>query len=399
MLQEREIGRSGLDVPRGWVEEIVDGTAFAAMREEWSQLLADSGAGPFLSWDWLYPWWRRVGASSEPRLLAARDERGRLFALLPLCERTELRAGIAVHRWGFLGDGEVGSDYLEPIAARGREAASARLFAAHLAARMQRIDVLELLELPEGSVFAEAVLGRLSPGALEAERFRRYVCPLVQIEGPFEQYLRQVGRADNLARRRKWLAQQPGFSIERAERPEETARALADFLRLHRLRWESDGASQGINSAALRSFHRDAALNLAESGMLRLYTLRLGTEPLASIYGIVQRDRFYFYQSGYDPAWARRSVGLVLLGEAIGDAFREQRSAFELLHGEEPYKLEWASGRRRTEGVRIVRRSPGGAAWLAAAAGSRLIKGVARVALGGRLWEQLRRARRRSGAS
>lgn len=391
----------GLAPARLWIDEVGEGLGFASLRAEWSRLVFKSEASPFLTWEWLYPWWRRVAPEAGLRILTARDERGGLAGLLPLCERRSQVAGLEVRRWGFLGcDDWVGSEYLDAVAPRGREGQLASLFAEHLAARRARFDVLELLDLPEGSALGARVLELLAPGALLAERFARHVCPIVETRGDFESYLREVGRADNLARRRKWLVAQPGFAIERTEQPGEVAAAMADFFRLHRLRWERDGGSQGINTAEVRAFHRDAAELLAESGMLRLYTLRLGSQALASVYGIVHRDRFYYYQSGYDPGWTRRSVGLVLLGETLADAFREKRADFDFLRGQEPYKFEWAKkARRRTEGVRIVNRTAAGAAWLAATSGARAVKSAARRLIGDERWEELRRRKRRRGSS
>ncbi|MBI5547730.1 MAG: GNAT family N-acetyltransferase [Deltaproteobacteria bacterium] len=397
MIHVREFERPPRPL-RLWASEVSTGLSFAALREEWTDLLRASAAGPFLSWAWLYPWWRRVAPQVQPRVLVARDEAGKLVGVLPLGESQERRSGVPVTRWGFLGDSWVGSDYLEVLAPRGRERELTGFFAEQLAEKARRFDVLELLDLPRGSPLGEEVLARLASGALRADRAPRAVCPLVKIEGDFEAYLRSVGRSDNLSRRKRWVVAQPGFALERVEEPRAAALALTEFFRLHALRWEKDGGSQGIQGPALRSFHRDATALLAKDGMLRLYTLRLGARAVASVYGIVLGDRFYYYQSGYDPEYARRSVGLVLLGETLADAFRERRVAFELLRGSEPYKFEWANDRRETEAVRVVRRTAGGAAWLATTDGVKAVKAAVRHALGDARWARLqrwRRARRR----
>lgn len=388
MIHVQEIERR-VRAPRPWVDEVTTGLGFTALREEWTHLVRESDAGPFLSWAWLYPWWRRVAPLCRPRLLVARDEDGTLAGILPLGESVDRAGGVRVARWGFLGDVWVGSDYLDVIAPRGREDEIAELFTEHLAAKADRFDVLELLDLPEGSRLGARVLERFSPGALRATRTSRYLCPVVRVEGDFGAYLKVVGRAENLARRKKWLATQPGFAIDRVEEPKGVAAALAEFFRLHALRWEKDGGSQGIHGPKVRAFHRDATALLAQDGMLRLYTLRIGATALASVYGIVLGDKFYYYQSGYDPEWARRSVGLVLLGETLADAFREGRAAFELLRGSEPYKLEWSNAHRRTEAVQIVRRTAGGAARLGTSEGMRAIKAQARRVLGDDVWARL----------
>ena len=61
-----------------------------------------------------------------------------------------------------------------------------------------------------------------------------------------------------------------------------------------------------------------------------------------SSYGFRYGDKFYFYQSGFDPGYARQSVGLVALGLTIKAALEEGAMEYDLLHGDEEYKFLWA---------------------------------------------------------
>ena len=56
---------------------------------------------------------------------------------------------------------------------------------------------------------------------------------------------------------------------------------------------------------------------------------------------MVHGDKFNYYQSGYDPAWAGKSVGLVLLARTVQDAFAEGLQEFDFLRGDEAYKYRW----------------------------------------------------------
>lgn len=394
MIRASELQQPPALRPQLWAEEIATGVGFAGLRREWNALYDASEAGPFLRWEWLYSWWRRLAPDAIPRILALRDGRGALTGLLPLYEREERVGGIPIRRWGYLGDEQVGSDYLGALAPRAlRDHVEAEL-AAHLAARARRIDLLELLDGREGSHLHDRLLETLRPLALRTEREKRFDCPGVALSGTFDAYLRAVGRRDNLRRRRKWLEAQPGFAIEICREPAQVQRALEDFFRLHARRWEADGGSQGIAGRDLHGFHRDVALLLAESGRLQIYTLRLGEQPLASVYGIVDGGVFHYYQSGYDPDWARRSVGLVLLGRTLEDAFASGLKRFDFLRGSEPYKFEWSNEVRSTELLRFVVRTPGGALWLARRDGIRALRRSLRRLAGERLWGAMRRVKR-----
>jgi CelD/BcsL family acetyltransferase involved in cellulose biosynthesis len=75
------------------------------------------------------------------------------------------------------------------------------------------------------------------------------------------------------------------------------------------------------------------------------------------------RDRkFYFYQSGFDPAFARNSVGLLMMGVSIQDALEEGALEYDLLHGDEEYKAHWS--RQSRELVRWEVMPPGIHGWV-----------------------------------
>ncbi len=334
----------------------MDRLAFAALRGEWNALLEASDAGVFNAWEWLYPWHQRIAPDRPLRILCIRDGAGGLVGLLPLAlDELRLAPGVRVRRLAFLGETNVGSDYLDVIARRGKEEAVTRALAAALRAAQTEWDVLDLTDLDEASPtprwLGEAFEGRGGRSQLR----ERYVCPYERFESgeTFDAFLRRTGRRDNYLRRRKWLEKQPGFKIERTETAEALAPAMGDFLRLHSLRWAGEGGSQGIRSQMTEAFHRDATYLLAQQGRLWLYTLKLGDKPLASVYGIVHRNKFAYFQSGYDPEWRNKSVGLVLIGQTFKDAIESGFTEYDFLHGTETYKSDWTTLQRKTVSFRV----------------------------------------------
>ena len=183
---------------------------------------------------------------------------------------------------------------------------------------------------------------------------RRHTCPFEPLVAgeDFDTFLRRTGRRDNYLRRRRWLKRQPGYRVEREERPEALGGPMAEFFRLHALRWAGDGGSQGIRGPGVEAFHRDASQLLAERGKLRLYTMRVGGAAVASVYAVLDRGELIYFQSGYDPAWRPRSVGLVLVGETFQDALRQGLSEYDFLRGTEAYKADWTTRARTTVGLR-----------------------------------------------
>jgi CelD/BcsL family acetyltransferase involved in cellulose biosynthesis len=69
--------------------------------------------------------------------------------------------------------------------------------------------------------------------------------------------------------------------------------------------------------------------------------LSVGDDAIAAAYCFVYGGVAYFYQTAYDPQWARYGPGAAILAHAIKCAIEEGAREFDLLRGSEPYKLQW----------------------------------------------------------
>ena len=95
-------------------------------------------------------------------------------------------------------------------------------------------------------------------------------------------------------------------------------------------------------------FSDETAPRFLEAGLLRLYGLRLDGQIIAAYYGFMHSSggvrRAYFYLSGFDPAYAKFSLGRLIVEHAIRSAIAERASEFDFLRGNEPYKYDGVRG-------------------------------------------------------
>ncbi len=369
---------------------------FAAMRAEWSELMGSSDAGVFNSWEWLYPWYTRIGADRALHILETRDGEGNLLGLMPLCMERRRVMGQTLRRLAFLGETEVGSDYLDVVARRGCEEDVTRTFLQSLRDSADEWDVLDLLDMDVESRTVRSLREVFRGGAFVVEINEGSICPYETfVPGETsEDFLRGTRRYDNYVRRRKWLQKQPGYRIEVTSNPGEVAAPLSEFMSLHALRWAEDGGSQGITGPEVEAFHRDATQLLAECGQLRLYTMMVGDKAVASVYGIVHGGTFIYYQSGRDPEWQSKSVGLVLVGETFKDAIDMGLREYDFLRGVETYKSDWVTRERRTVGVRVYKQGSKGAWLTRSERASRATRRLLKKALPGKVVDLLKRSRK-----
>jgi len=329
------------------IEKIESPWEFARMRCEWSELLESSDADClFLTWEWLHTWWKYLAGGRELSIFAARCGH-ELIAIAPLAKHPpNLARGRPFSTLEFLGAGQVGSDYLDFIVRKGYEKQAVDVLARVLTTKGLALD---WTQLRQPGCMADRIAGRLGDKGWAVSEARTNTCPFVSLDGhTWESYLATLGSEHRYGFKRKWKRLQQDFAVrlEEVATEEQCRDAVSLVIRLHNLRWQDRERSEAFCSEALTKFHREWAELARTRGWLRLFVLRLNENPVACIYGFYYRRIFYFYQSGFDPAFANYSVGLVTMGLAIKNAVEEGAREFDLLHGNERYKSHWSRNSR-----------------------------------------------------
>lgn len=329
------------------VHTIDDTRGFEALADEWRGLLAESSADPlFLSWEWLFTWWCTLGEGRTLRLITVRDG-DQLVAVAPLVLR-----GRAMRRLQpfevleFLGTGAVGSDYLDLIVRTGCEAGVLRALHRHLADSRYS---LELSHTTGDSSAASQLATRLAGAGWARVDEAVEVCPYIGLAGhDWDGYLETLGASHRYNVRRRFRKLEKTFDAQFEVANDEPSRRafLDDLVRLHRMRRDTLGGSDGLDDDRLVAFHNAFTQRALGRGWLRLNRLTLDGTAVASVYGFRVGPKFYFYQSGFDPSFGKHSVGLLVLAQSIRSALEEGADEYDLLHGNERYKYHWASSER-----------------------------------------------------
>ena len=336
------------------VERISDTATFAGMREEWNELLEGSAASClFLTWEWLFTWWHHLSAGRTLSIITVRRA-GRLIALLPAAVNPpSARRLVPWPTLEFLGTGVAGSDYLDVIVRRGheREALSAMAEAIEADPR-----VVELTHVPATGSHAADLAAALGQRRWVTMRRRINVCPVVPLRGlTWRDYLESLGAAHryNVQRRLKNLSKQFTVRCEPCRTEAERRQAMEILVELHNRRWRARGGSEAFATAGRRAFYDDVSRLALERGWLRLFVLWLDGRPAAALHGYRYGDTFSFYQAGFEPDFARQSVGLVIMGLTIKSALEEGVGEYDMLHGDETYKFLWARQTRDLDRIEL----------------------------------------------
>jgi CelD/BcsL family acetyltransferase involved in cellulose biosynthesis len=125
--------------------------------------------------------------------------------------------------------------------------------------------------------------------------------------------------------------------------PKEMSADAVDVLfDLHESRYRAKGEST-FNRDVHGDFHRtliDAAVS--DQGPAMVLAAQDG-RPIAVQYGFVWQDTFYQYQGGWDASFAKRSIGTVVVAEAIRLARENGLHYFDFLRGDERHKYRFGA--------------------------------------------------------
>jgi CelD/BcsL family acetyltransferase involved in cellulose biosynthesis len=328
------------------IETIEDAAGFEKLRDEWDDLLEASASDCFfLTWEWLYPWWKHLAGDRSLRIVTLRSG-GELVAIAPLASRPRRLARLAPFRsLEFIGADRVCSDYLDLIIKRGREPEALDALAAYLGREMLMIKLANVRRTSLSAGLATE-LGRHGWSPSEETIA---VCPFTTLTGhSWQSYLGTLGSEHryNFRRRLRKVSKLANVQFEEARSPAQAQSMLQTLVALHNMRWRDRGGSDAFDSPDLIAFHEEVIQLALDRGWLKLYMLTLDERPAAALYGFHYHGTFYFMQAGFDPRFRKHSVGLLTMGLAIKTAIDEGMDECDLLRGDEAYKFHWARERR-----------------------------------------------------
>ena len=331
------------------IEVINTAAKFEQLRPEWNQLLEASRSNCFfLTWEWLHTWWKHLSGNRKLFLLTVRDG-AELVAIVPLAYRQPQYSSLWPSRTlEFLGTGSVGSDYLDVIVAQHRERDILPGLAEYLVSQHA---LMALAQTRDDSYLAKELVKRWKDLGGSVWQRNTNVCPTIPLSGhDWDSYLSTLGAAHryNFRRKLRQLTDHHNVIFEMVNTEGERREALSALISLHSARWQTRGGSDAFPNSSVLSFHKELSSLALCRGWLRLFTLKVDRRPVASLYGFYYNRVFYFYQSGFDPDWSCRSVGLITMGLAIQSALKDGAQEYDLLHGAEEYKFRWA---RETRGL------------------------------------------------
>ncbi len=313
-----------------------------ACEAEWRAFQSTAIAQPFQSINWLKNWWQAFQESDQASSLSPRiifvDQAEDLKLILPLA--IERRWGTSRLIWL----GHHLSDYNAPLIDK-------EFFATLNARNTKQIWQNVLMECPDVDLLylpkqPELLAGLKNP----FYRTDAYDFGLgyhaANIGADWQAYYQRRRGAKSRRRlkdKARSLAEQGTLQFRELTMPDDRAEMILQTIQWKRDQVRGTGAIDPFADAETGRFFDKLARDAQMTESLRVFTLDLNGESLASAFGLTDKSSFILYQTAYGLSkYTRFSPGTLLLMDMMERMAEEGRELFDFSIGDEPYKFEWA---------------------------------------------------------
>ncbi len=145
-----------------------------------------------------------------------------------------------------------------------------------------------------------------------------YQRPMLQSYEDGPNYLRAALNKNHLReirRQFRMLSEKGSVTYNVARQPEEIRVRMEEFLALEASGWKGRKRSAMVNDRLRAAFAREAVTNLAEADAVRIHTLDLDGQAIASMVVFIMAGEAYTWKTAYDERYARYSPGKLLMAD------------------------------------------------------------------------------------
>jgi hypothetical protein len=337
-----------MDVNGLSVDEVNDIDTFRLLKDSWSELLQQSPDNDiFLTWEWLYYWWKYYGNDKKLRIL--------------LIKEGDKLVGIAPFMQSKYKTGPLSVDVLENICSINCDRSgiiyspdNRKVIPVFLEYLTQLMDKEKLLirisQVSDESSFA-ASLRRLPPEFVDSLVTKERVisiCPYIILPETWEEYQSHCypnkKRLRNLRRLVKVLEKEHAVEFkEYSGGDEELNNQLQIMYELHKNRWINKTGESKFTESYVRDFYFEISKIFYQYGWLAFTSLNVDGKPASILWGFRYKNAWLAMTAAFDPGYSQYSIGQLHYLKIIEKAIQEHLEKFDFLKGGSEYKHHWTS--------------------------------------------------------
>ncbi len=324
------------------------------LKETWNEL---ADGNPCLSWDWLVSWWGQYGVENVLYVMVARSDQGEVVGIAPwyLDQGQPLSKTIR-----FLGSGHVCSDLMTIMTHKGAEQEVCQSIAnwmqAHANHREHSWDFISLDGVQDDDVAVTCLIQSFEGDGNVTHRLETEGYWQIELPSEIESYIKPLSRKSRSEVRKLIRNKIETKQAVLKEATDEATfqQAMEIFVDLHQKRRNSLAEPGCFFEEQFSEFVFDVGRRLMKRGELQLVWAELHGVPVAVHFNLIQGDRVFCYQTGFDPAFHKDKPGRLISVLVFLKNIEQGVKTFDLMRGDEGYKARWGAKKTEMAEWRIV---------------------------------------------
>lgn len=322
------------------ITRIQDIQSFEALRADWNQLLQRTQERDiFLTWEWLFAWWKNIGQHENLLWLLLVKNKGKLVGIAPFMKNYKTKSFIKLTRLENIGNPDCD---VSGLIATDIDATTNAIME-YLNKHSNEWDMLEIKELPKESKATTSLINAIKQAGHKSRKSteEHYYIPLTEA---WEQYYNKLSK--NLKHNFK----------RRLRRAQELGKVTVNQYIGDSLTWEHFEKVFEINDKGnfthlyktdqIKSFHRDLFTFMRSLNWLQIEFLYINEKPIAFHYGFIYDERYEDWRGGIDKEYELIAPGKLLMMLSMEARFRMGLKENDFLRGKHSYKTDWLPSHR-----------------------------------------------------
>lgn len=321
---------------------------FKGIKSDWNGLLEKSNVQSFfLKWEWLYSYWETVQDKRSKLHVYLFKVDSKIIGILPLYVRNVKFYSIPIRKLSFLGN-DVASDFMDIICLPDYQEVCCNAFYQDVFRNRRKYSEFTLLEFQ--SLSNDSYLYTFLKNKQRILFTNQTICPRVVLPDKFEDYLK------NYKHKRRWQIRDRERQIYKKFDSVDIEfctlkdnKNLIDILfDLHKKRWEiARNESSRFYNDYRKKFNYTFLAHCNKDDVL-FSLVKINNEIASIMYMFKYKNNIFYYQNGWLPKYSKFSIGLFHIYKVIDYSITKKYNSFDLLRGDENYKLKLKGENRIT---------------------------------------------------
>lgn len=331
------------------IKVIRDHHLLTRYESSWSKLLESCEINTvFQTLPWQQSWWQTFGSEYQTLLLIA-EEDGEVIGIAPLVQYHRKILGKKERVVTFVGAPTRSSDYNAFIYPIGQP----QILKAFLEHLYQQKDwtIIDFTDLPTDSQQFSRICSFCKSRELPCTTRKLYDAP-TRILGDQISDLKAT-RKKSLLRHFNYFTRTADLTLQKIEDSSTIKKLLPLFFAQQMEQRQLFGKPSLFCQPKQREFFHSLTENMTEKGWLDFSVLYFNGQALAFHFGFKYNDSLIWYQSSFDPAYAKHGPGQIILKLLLEDAIKKGLREFDFTIGAEEYKYRFANLVRSNSQVQV----------------------------------------------